>query len=169
MSGAGRKTRVGQVVSHKMNKTVVVAVKWQQRHPLYRKSIRRISRFAAHDEGSTCRVGDRVRIEETRPLSKTKRWRVIEVIAKGEMPEVAPTEIGLPLEVEIQSAAAAGTQRAQEETPRAEEAERPGVTLAAPAMAEAALEPEPAAESPLEPPASQQANGPEPKPGKGSA
>ena len=88
-----RKTRFGRVVSDKMNKTVVVAVETPKRHPLYGKSIRRAVKYRAHDEKRECRVGDKVRIVETRPLSKYKRWRVAEIISKGEVAEVKPTEI----------------------------------------------------------------------------
>ena len=78
-----RKTRVGVVVSDKMDKTVVVAVQDTIRHPLYGKTMRRVSKYKAHDEANTCGVGDRVRISETRPLSKTKRWRIAEIIEKA--------------------------------------------------------------------------------------
>jgi len=80
-----RKTeKVGRVVSDKMEKTVVVAVDYLKPHPLYRKIIRKTSKFHAHDEENTCKVGDIVRIEESRPLSRTKRWRVIEIVQRGE-------------------------------------------------------------------------------------
>ncbi len=88
-----RKTRSGRVVSNKMNKTVVVAVDTPWRHPLYGKSIRRVVKYKAHDEKSECRIGDTVRIVETRPLSKNKRWRVAEIITRGEVAEVQPKEI----------------------------------------------------------------------------
>ena len=78
-----RKTRVGTVVSDKMDKTVVVAVDSVRRHPLYRKRITRTNKFLAHDEQNTCRPGDVVRIEETRPLSKRKRWIVREIVERG--------------------------------------------------------------------------------------
>jgi small subunit ribosomal protein S17 len=78
-----RKARVGVVVSNKMTKTVVVKVHRQVVHPKYGRTMRTSNRFAAHDEKSECRVGDVVRIMETRPLSKTKRWRVIEVVTKA--------------------------------------------------------------------------------------
>ena len=78
-----RKTRVGVVVSDKMDKTVVVAVEDRVQHPLYRKTIRRTRKYNAHDEANACGVGDRVRLMETRPLSATKRWRVIEIIEKA--------------------------------------------------------------------------------------
>lgn len=79
-----RKVRVGTVVSDKMDKTVVVAVETLKRHPLYKKTVRRTKKFKAHDEHNECRIGDRVRIMETRPLSKEKRWRVVEILARGE-------------------------------------------------------------------------------------
>ncbi|MGB9847221.1 MAG: 30S ribosomal protein S17 [Desulfotomaculales bacterium] len=84
-----RKVRVGRVVSDKMEKTVVVAVETLVRHPLYQRTVRRTRKFKAHDENNACRVGDRVRIMETRPLSKEKRWRVVEIIqrAKGSAEE----------------------------------------------------------------------------------
>lgn len=87
------KTRVGQVVSNHMDKTVVIAVETIKRHRLYKKAIKRIVKYKAHDENNECRVGDVVRIVETRPLSKEKRWRVTEIIAKGEVVEVEPKEI----------------------------------------------------------------------------
>ena len=88
-----RKTRFGRVVSDKMDKTVVVAVETPRRHTLYRKTIRRAVKYKAHDEKNQCRTGDMVRIVETRPLSKDKRWRVAEIITKGEVAEVQPKEI----------------------------------------------------------------------------
>ena len=78
-----RKTRVGKVVSDKMDKTVVVAIEDNVRHPLYKKIIKRTVKFKAHDEQNACGVGDKVQIMETRPLSKDKRWRVIEIIEKA--------------------------------------------------------------------------------------
>ena len=78
-----RKVRVGMVVSDKMEKTVVVEVEDLRAHPLYRKVLRRGHRFQAHDEANQCHTGDRVRIMETRPLSRTKRWRVVEILEKA--------------------------------------------------------------------------------------
>jgi len=78
-----RKVRLGTVVSDKMDKTVVVQVTDRKAHPLYKKVIQRRTRFKAHDEGNDCNVGDLVRIMETRPLSKDKRWRVVEVVEKA--------------------------------------------------------------------------------------
>jgi len=79
-----RKTREGVVVSDKMDKTVVVEVKRLVSHPLYHKIIRRRKKFKAHDPDNTCQVGDKVLIEETRPLSRDKRWRVKEVLEKAQ-------------------------------------------------------------------------------------
>jgi small subunit ribosomal protein S17 len=78
-----RREWVGRVVSNKMNKTVVVAVERSVVHPIYRKVLRRMTKFKAHDEQNVCNVGDRVRMIETRPISKDKHWRVVEVLEKG--------------------------------------------------------------------------------------
>ena len=78
-----RKVREGRVVSDKMDKTVVVAVEDRVQHPLYGKTMRRTSRLKAHDEANSCGVGDRVRLMETRPLSASKRWRVVEILEKA--------------------------------------------------------------------------------------
>ena len=78
-----RKTRVGLVVSDKMDKTVVVAIVDNVKHTLYKKIVKRTVRLKAHDEKNECRVGDRVEVMETRPLSKDKRWRVIEILEKA--------------------------------------------------------------------------------------
>jgi len=88
-----RKIRIGRVVSDRMDKTVVVAVETPKRHPLYKKTIKRAVKFKAHDENNECRQGDIVKIVETRPLSKEKRWRVAEIITKGEVVAVQPKEI----------------------------------------------------------------------------
>ncbi len=88
-----RKARLGRVVSDKMDKTVVVAVETPKRHPLYKKTINRVVKYKAHDENNECRLGDIVRIAETRPLSRQKRWRVAEIITKKEVVEVQPKEI----------------------------------------------------------------------------
>ena len=88
-----RKTRIGRVVSNKMNKTVVVAVETLRHHPQYKKTMRRTAKYKVHDENNACGLGDMVRIMETRPLSKEKRWRVVEIITKAELAEVQPEEI----------------------------------------------------------------------------
>ncbi|MCL2633757.1 MAG: 30S ribosomal protein S17 [Oscillospiraceae bacterium] len=78
-----RKTRIGKVVSNKMDKTVVVAIQDNVRHPLYKKIVKRTIKFKAHDEENTCNVGDKVEIMETRPLSKEKRWRLVKVLERA--------------------------------------------------------------------------------------
>ncbi len=83
MERSNRKTRVGRVVSDKMDKTIVVAIETLVRHPLYGKSVKRTTKFKAHDENNECNIGDRVKIMETRPLSKDKRWRLVEIIEKA--------------------------------------------------------------------------------------
>ncbi|OGN92236.1 MAG: 30S ribosomal protein S17 [Chloroflexi bacterium RBG_13_48_17] len=88
-----QKARTGTVISDKMDKTVVVLVESLRRHPLYKKVVRHTSKFKAHDEANACKVGDVVKIIETRPLSKEKCWRVAEVISRKEVVEVEPTEI----------------------------------------------------------------------------
>jgi small subunit ribosomal protein S17 len=94
----GRQQRVGTVLSDKNAQTIVVGVEWSRRHPLYHKQMRRRSKFVAHDANGEAKRGDTVLIEETRPLSATKRWRLVRVIAKGELADISPDQ-----------AAAAGT------------------------------------------------------------
>lgn len=77
-----RKERIGVVVSNKMEKTIVVSVKRKMKHPIYHKFVNRTSKFYAHDDTNTCSIGDTVKIMETRPLSKSKRWRLVEIIEK---------------------------------------------------------------------------------------
>jgi len=81
---AARKVRVGRVVSDKMDKTVVVAVESFIKHPLYGRRVKSTKKFKAHDENNSCHIGDKVRIMETRPLSKDKRWRVVEILERAE-------------------------------------------------------------------------------------
>ena len=78
-----RKTRVGKVVSDKMDKTIVVAIEDNVKHPLYKKIVKRTYKLTAHDENNECNIGDRVKVMETRPLSKDKRWRLVEIIEKA--------------------------------------------------------------------------------------
>ncbi len=94
----------GVVVSDKMDKTVVVNVARRKQHPLYRKVINRSKRFKAHDATNECNIGDTVRILETRPISRGKRWRVIEILGRGDVAEVSPEEIGRSVEEEFQAA-----------------------------------------------------------------
>lgn len=91
--GTRRQEKVGIVTSSKMQKTVVVTVERQVMHPLYRRVVRGSKNFLAHDEKNQCQVGDTVRIQETRPLSRRKRWRVVEVVAKAA--QVAPVPEGV--------------------------------------------------------------------------
>ena len=88
-----RKTRTGRVVSNKMDKTVVVVVETVKHHPLYKKTVKKAVRYKAHDAKDECGQGDIVKITETRPLSREKRWRVTEIITKKEVVEVQPGEI----------------------------------------------------------------------------
>lgn len=78
-----RKERIGVVFSNKMEKSVTVTVKWKEKHPIYGKFVSKTKKFRAHDEKNDCNIGDTVRIMETRPLSKTKRWRVVEIIERA--------------------------------------------------------------------------------------
>ena len=77
-----RKERIGLVVSNKMDKTIIVAVETQEKHPIYGKFVKKATKFVAQDEKNECSEGDKVRIMETRPLSKTKRWRLVEIVEK---------------------------------------------------------------------------------------
>jgi small subunit ribosomal protein S17 len=92
------KTRVGRVISNKMDKTVVVGIETIKRHRLYNKSVKQVVRYKAHDADNKCALGDTVRIVETRPLSKEKHWRVAEILTKKEQVAVRPEEIGRELE-----------------------------------------------------------------------
>ncbi|MFN8558553.1 MAG: 30S ribosomal protein S17 [Dehalococcoidia bacterium] len=94
----GQKTLIGVVVSDKMDKTVVVAVEDAKQHPLYKKTLRRTKRYKAHDPNNTCKLGDTVRLVETRPISKEKRWRVTEILQRHEVAEIQPRVIGAELE-----------------------------------------------------------------------
>lgn len=78
-----RKTRVGKVISNKMDKTIVVAVEDSIKHPLYKKVVKRTYKLKAHDENNECSIGDKVRVMETRPLSRDKRWRLVNIVEKA--------------------------------------------------------------------------------------
>ena len=90
---AGRKVRTGSVVRVKQDKTAIVEMVWKQRHRLYRKQVRRVARFYVHDPGNQCQIGDLVRIEETRPISKTKHWRLLDILSRREVAEVRAIEL----------------------------------------------------------------------------
>ena len=77
-----RKERIGVVTSNKMDKTITVAVKWKEKHPIYGKFVNKSKKYHAHDEKNECNIGDTVRLRETRPLSKLKRWRLVEIIER---------------------------------------------------------------------------------------
>jgi len=152
----GRKIRQGTVVSDKMDKTVVVAVQSNIRHRLYKKTIRREKKFMAHDENETAKMGDVVRIVERSPVSRHKRWAVIEVVQRAELPDLAPGQIDLELigevkreapEPEAVASPAAEAAAAPEVTAEAEAAAPPKVTAEPEAeeAAEVAAEDEPAA------------------------
>ncbi len=113
-SGLRGKVRDGTVVSDKMQKTVVVAVEANFRHRLYKKTVRRVRRLMAHDEAEEAQLGDRVRILEAAPISRRKRWRLLEVLTRAELPEVAPESIDLELLGEVKP-----------EEPEIEEAPKP--------------------------------------------
>ena len=111
----------GVVVSDKMDKTVVVTVARRKQHPLYRKVINRSRRFKAHDAANECNVGDVVRILETSPISKDKRWRVIEILERGDVAEVSPEEIGRGIEEEVQASPTAMAEAAGDAPAAADE------------------------------------------------
>ncbi len=78
-----RKERTGVVTSNKMNKSITVAIKWKEKHPIYGKFVNKTKKYHAHDEKNECNIGDTVKIMETRPLSKTKRWRLVQIIERA--------------------------------------------------------------------------------------
>ena len=138
----GRKVRDGTVVSDKMAKTLLVAVEEHIRHPLYKKRVRRLRRFMAHDERDEGKLGDRVRIVEAAPISRKKRWKLVEILQRAELPDVAPESIDLDLlgEVKREEGAVAETVAAPAAT---DEAAETGEAAAADAPApEEASEPE---------------------------
>ena len=94
-----RKVRTGTVVRTKMNKTAVVESVWKQRHRIYRKQMRRVARYHVHDPLSRCQLGDVVQIQEVRPISKTKRWRLLDILESRQVAEVRPIELEADAEV----------------------------------------------------------------------
>ncbi len=93
MAKSMRKVRTGSVVRVSMDRTAVVEMVWKQRNRLYRKQVRRLARFMVHDPESKCLVGDTVRIEETRPISKSKHWRLLEILSRREVADVRPIDL----------------------------------------------------------------------------
>lgn len=110
-----RKTRIGIVLSDKMDKTRVVGVEWSMPHWLYKRRVRRLTKFKAHDEQNITKVGDRVLISETRPLSKDKRWRIVQVVEKAEVVDVKPEEVDATLLQELQAKMSTPTGMGEEE------------------------------------------------------
>ena len=129
-TGLRGKVRDGKVVSDKMQKTIVVAIEANFRHRLYKKTVRRVRRFMAHDERDEAKLGDRVRIVEASPISRRKRWRLLEVLTRADLPEVAPGSIDLellgevkPEEPEVEEAAVEAPAAVAEEAVSSPEAE----------------------------------------------
>ena len=141
-----RKVRVGRVVSNRMDKTVVIAVERRAKHPLYGKSVRHLTKFKAHDEENQYQVGDVVRIVESRPLSLTKRWRVAELLARKEVPEIAPVEATDP-EPEVKAPTPTRRRRSRASQAAAEPAAAVVEEAAEEPAEEPATEEEPEAES----------------------
>jgi small subunit ribosomal protein S17 len=147
-----RKVRVGAVVRTNQDKTAIVEMVWKQRHRLYRKQMRRIARFYVHDEENQCRLGDTVRIEETRRISKNKHWRLIEILERKQVADVKPIDLETDVSQEItqprilaaEARAEAAAETASQE-PGAEPEVEPGLEAA---EEEAVVEEEPEAEEP---------------------
>ena len=99
MARSMRKVRTGSVVRVGMDRTAVVEMVWKQRSRLYRKQVRRLTRFMVHDPDNRCQLGDTVRIEETRPISKTKHWRLLEILDRRQVADVQPIELEADAEV----------------------------------------------------------------------
>ena len=142
-----RKVRTGAVVRAGMEQTAVVEMVWKQRHRLYRKPMRRVTRFYVHDPLNQCRVGDMVRIQETRPISKTKRWRLLEILHRRQLADVQPIELETDIDAAI-AEPAAEVEPVEEVAAEVEAVEKPAAeveTVEKPAAEVAAVE-EPVAE-----------------------
>jgi small subunit ribosomal protein S17 len=118
MAKAMRKVRTGSVVRTKQDQTAVVEMVWKQRHRLYHKQVRRVARFHVHDPENECRLGDVVRIQETRPISKTKHWRILEILQRRQVAEVRPIE--LESDVELADEAEEGLDELEDEAEESE-------------------------------------------------
>ena len=126
MAKSMRKVRVGAVVRTNQDKTAIVEMVWKQRHRIYRKQMRRVARFYIHDPENQCRLGDTVRIEETRRISKNKHWRLLEILERKQVADVRPidleTDVGQEItQPRIVAAEARAEAAAEEETPVEEE------------------------------------------------
>ena len=125
-----RKVRTGAVVRAGMEQTAVVEMVWKQRHRLYRKPMRRVTRFYVHDPLNQCRVGDMVRIQETRPISKTKRWRLLEILHRRQLADVQPIELETDIDAAI-AEPAAEAETAADAAAEVEAVEEPAAEVAA--------------------------------------
>ena len=135
MARSMRKVRVGAVVRTNQDKTAIVEMVWKQRHRLYRKQMRRVARFYVHDEQNQCRLGDTVRIEETRRISKNKHWRLMEILERKQVADVKPIDLETDVSQEItqprilaaearaEAVAEAASQEPEAEEPEAQAAE----------------------------------------------
>ncbi len=148
-----RKVRVGSVVGTRMDRTAVVEMVWKQRHRLYRKQMRRVARFYIHDPENQCQVGDTVRIQETRPISKTKHWRLLEILQRRQLAEVRPIELETDIDTAIAEAGEPGGAAVEEqETGAAETGEEAPETAQETAPETATAEADESGEATLEEP-----------------
>ena len=158
-----RKVRVGAVVRTNQDKTAIVEMVWKQRHRLYRKQMRRVARFYVHDPENQCRLGDTVRIEETRRISKNKHWRLMEILERKQIAEVRPIDVETDVSLEMtqprvlaaEVRAEAAASEAVDEEPAGEESEAADEEIEEETVAEEEPEEE-AAEQPEEEPAEEE-------------
>ena len=150
MARSMRKVRVGAVVRTNQDKTAIVEMVWKQRHRIYRKQMRRVARFYVHDEENQCRLGDTVRIEETRRISKNKHWRLMEILERKQVADVSPMELETDVGQEITQprivaaeARAEAAAEAADEEPEAVEEEAVAEEVEQEPEAEPEPEPEP--------------------------
>ena len=160
MAKSMRKVRVGAVVRTNQDKTAIVEMVWKQRHRLYRKQMRRVARFYVHDPENQCRLGDTVRIEETRRISKNKHWRLMEILERKQIAEVRPIDLEtdvapemtqpriLAAEARAEATAAEASEEPESEVVEEEASEEPEAEEKTPE--DEAAEDEPAADEPQE-------------------
>ena len=151
MAKSMRKVRVGAVVRTNQDKTAIVEMVWKQRHRLYRKQMRRVARFYVHDPENQCRLGDTVRIEETRRISKNKHWRLMEILERKQIAEVRPIDLETDVAPEMtQPRILAAEARAEATAAEASEEPESEVVEEEPEAEEKTPEDEPAADEPQE-------------------
>ena len=151
MAKSMRKVRVGAVVRTNQDKTAIVEMVWKQRHRLYRKQMRRVARFYVHDPENQCRLGDTVRIEETRRISKNKHWRLMEILERKQIAEVRPIDLETDVAPEMtQPRILAAEARAEATAAEASEEPEAEVVEEEPEAEEKTPEDEPAADEPQE-------------------